>query len=34
MAVYNRLPYTFNMLKNEEVGAGVQPEGESVGEEI
>ena len=34
MAVYNRLPYTFNMLKNEGVGTGVQPEGESGGEEI
>ena len=34
MAVYNRLPYTFNMLKNDGVGAGAQPEGESGGEEI
>ena len=28
------LPYTFNRLKNEEVGAGLQPERESVGGEI
>ena len=28
----NRLPYTFKMLKNEEMGAGAQPERDSGGE--